>query len=164
MKAHGGRGVLMAGVPGVYAAKVVVIGAGVSGLNATAIAAGMRAVRSCCVAHQPEVCQLNYREETQNSLIWAAVVMNVPDVIAAPNAAFRTGSLTLGSSDLQAELPPAPELPDWLQGRYSGHSADRLEDRLYRQRTIRPFPCPLVVVWADSEPLIFLMPTRPTPG
>ena len=72
MKAHGGRGVLMAGVPGVYAAKVVVIGAGVSGLNATAIAAGMRAVRSCCVAYQPEVCQLNYREETQNSLIWAA--------------------------------------------------------------------------------------------
>jgi alanine dehydrogenase len=43
MKAHGGRGVLMGGVPGVYAAKVVVIGAGVSGLNAAAIAAGMQA-------------------------------------------------------------------------------------------------------------------------
>ena len=43
MKAQGGRGVLMGGVPGVYAAKVVVIGAGVSGLNAAAIAAGMQA-------------------------------------------------------------------------------------------------------------------------
>jgi alanine dehydrogenase len=43
MKAEGGRGVLMGGVPGVYAAKVVVIGAGVSGLNAAAIAAGMQA-------------------------------------------------------------------------------------------------------------------------
>jgi alanine dehydrogenase len=43
MKAHGGRGVLLGGVPGVYAAKVVVIGAGVSGLNAATIAAGMQA-------------------------------------------------------------------------------------------------------------------------
>ena len=43
MKAAGGRGVLMGGVPGVYAAKVVVIGAGVSGLNAATIAAGMQA-------------------------------------------------------------------------------------------------------------------------
>jgi alanine dehydrogenase len=43
MKAQGGRGVLMGGVPGVYGAKVVVIGAGVSGLNAAAIAAGMQA-------------------------------------------------------------------------------------------------------------------------
>src|SRR5256884_82381 len=43
MKAEGGRGVLMGGVPGVHAAKVVVIGAGVSGLNAAAIAAGMQA-------------------------------------------------------------------------------------------------------------------------
>ena len=37
----GGRGVLMGGVSGVYAAKVVVLGAGVSGMNAAAIALGM---------------------------------------------------------------------------------------------------------------------------
>jgi alanine dehydrogenase len=42
-RASGGRGVLMGGVSGVYAAKVVVIGAGVSGLNAAAIALGMQA-------------------------------------------------------------------------------------------------------------------------
>ena len=42
-RAAGGRGVLMGGVSGVYAAKVVVIGAGVSGLNAAAIALGMQA-------------------------------------------------------------------------------------------------------------------------
>jgi alanine dehydrogenase len=42
-RANGGRGVLMGGVSGVYAAKVVVIGAGVSGLNAAAIALGMQA-------------------------------------------------------------------------------------------------------------------------
>jgi alanine dehydrogenase len=39
----GGRGVLMGGVSGVYAAKVVVLGAGVSGMNAAAIALGMEA-------------------------------------------------------------------------------------------------------------------------
>ena len=43
MRQGGGRGVLMGGVPGVYAAKVVVIGAGVSGANAAAIALGMQA-------------------------------------------------------------------------------------------------------------------------
>ena len=39
----GGRGVLMGGVSGVHSAKVVVLGAGVSGLNAAAIASGMQA-------------------------------------------------------------------------------------------------------------------------
>ncbi|HYP43646.1 MAG TPA: alanine dehydrogenase, partial [Propionibacteriaceae bacterium] len=43
MAQGGGRGVLMGGVSGVYAAKVVVIGAGVSGMNAAAIALGMQA-------------------------------------------------------------------------------------------------------------------------
>jgi alanine dehydrogenase len=43
MRSGGGRGVLMGGVPGVYQAKVVVIGAGVSGMNAAAIALGMQA-------------------------------------------------------------------------------------------------------------------------
>jgi len=43
MRQGGGRGVLMGGVSGVYAAKVVVIGAGVSGTNAAAIALGMQA-------------------------------------------------------------------------------------------------------------------------
>ena len=43
LRAQGGRGILMGGVSGVYAAKVVVIGAGVSGMNAAAIALGMQA-------------------------------------------------------------------------------------------------------------------------
>jgi alanine dehydrogenase len=43
MRQGGGRGTLMGGVSGVYAVKVVVIGAGVSGMNAAAIALGMQA-------------------------------------------------------------------------------------------------------------------------
>ncbi|WP_328991977.1 alanine dehydrogenase [Kribbella sp. NBC_01245] len=43
MRTGGGRGILMGGVSGVHAARVVVIGAGVSGMNAAAIALGMQA-------------------------------------------------------------------------------------------------------------------------
>lgn len=42
-KPHGGRGVLLGGVPGVMPADVVIIGGGVVGLNATKIAFGMGA-------------------------------------------------------------------------------------------------------------------------
>ncbi|MFI0796583.1 alanine dehydrogenase [Micromonospora rubida] len=43
LRQGGGRGILMGGVSGVYAAKTVVIGAGVSGMNAAAIALGLQA-------------------------------------------------------------------------------------------------------------------------
>ncbi|GAB2982547.1 alanine dehydrogenase [Saccharothrix stipae] len=43
MKPSGGRGVLPGGVPGVHPARVVIIGGGVAGLNAAAIAVGMGA-------------------------------------------------------------------------------------------------------------------------
>jgi alanine dehydrogenase len=43
MKSKGGRGVLLAGVPGVAPAEVVVIGGGVAGINAARIALGMGA-------------------------------------------------------------------------------------------------------------------------
>jgi alanine dehydrogenase len=42
-KPHGGRGVLLGGVPGVAPGRVVVIGGGVAGLNAAVIALGMGA-------------------------------------------------------------------------------------------------------------------------
>jgi len=43
MRSHGGRGVLMGGVPGVAPAEVVVIGGGTAGNNAARVAAGMGA-------------------------------------------------------------------------------------------------------------------------
>jgi len=42
-KVHGGRGVLLGGVPGVAPAEVVILGGGVVGINAAKIAAGMGA-------------------------------------------------------------------------------------------------------------------------
>jgi alanine dehydrogenase len=43
MRSHGGRGVLMGGVPGVAPAEVVVIGGGMAGYNAARVAKGMGA-------------------------------------------------------------------------------------------------------------------------
>src|ERR1700756_2550959 len=43
MRTHGGRGVLMGGVPGVAPAEVVVVGGGVAGYNAARVAKGMGA-------------------------------------------------------------------------------------------------------------------------
>ncbi|MDT5144041.1 MAG: alanine dehydrogenase, partial [Mycobacterium sp.] len=43
MRTHGGRGVLMGGVPGVEPARVVVIGGGTAGYNAARVADGMGA-------------------------------------------------------------------------------------------------------------------------
>ncbi len=42
-KAHGGRGILLGGVPGVPPAKVVILGGGVVGLNSAIIALGLQA-------------------------------------------------------------------------------------------------------------------------
>src|SRR5690554_4504867 len=42
-KAHGGRGMLLGGVPGVHPARVVVLGGGVVGFNAAQMAVGMHA-------------------------------------------------------------------------------------------------------------------------
>ena len=42
-KSHGGAGVLLSGVPGVSAARVVILGGGVVGANAARIAVGCRA-------------------------------------------------------------------------------------------------------------------------
>ena len=42
-RARGGRGILLGGVPGVKSAKVVIIGAGTSGVNSAIIATGMQA-------------------------------------------------------------------------------------------------------------------------
>jgi alanine dehydrogenase len=42
-KAHGGRGILLGGVSGVYPARVVVLGAGMAGANAAWLAQGMEA-------------------------------------------------------------------------------------------------------------------------
>lgn len=58
-KIHGGRGVLLSGVPGVAPAKVVIIGGGVVGTNSAYVAAGMGANVTVIDKSLPRLAQLD---------------------------------------------------------------------------------------------------------
>jgi alanine dehydrogenase len=58
-KIHGGRGVLLAGVPGVACGKVAIIGGGVVGANAAAIALGMGAEVTILDKSLPRLAELD---------------------------------------------------------------------------------------------------------
>jgi alanine dehydrogenase len=113
----GGRGVLMGGVSGVYAAKVVVLGAGVSGMNAAAIALGMQAevllvdknvgrLRSADAIYQGH-CQTvaSNAYEVQRAVIDADLVIGA---VLVPGAKAPT----LVSNELVAQMKPGSVLVD----------------------------------------------------
>jgi alanine dehydrogenase len=117
LRAEGGRGVLMGGVSGVYPAKVVVIGAGVSGRNAAVIATGMQAevllldrnierLREVDRVHQGRV-----RTVASNSFEIERAVLEADLVIGAvlvPGAKAPT----LVSNDLVSRMKPGSVLVD----------------------------------------------------
>jgi alanine dehydrogenase len=113
----GGRGVLMGGVSGVYAAKVVVLGAGVSGMNAAAIALGMQAevllvdkniarLRQADAIHQGH-CQTvaSNAYEIERAVIDADLVIGA---VLVPGAKAPE----LVSNDLVARMKPGSVLVD----------------------------------------------------
>jgi alanine dehydrogenase len=61
---HGGKGILLSGVPGVRPARVAILGAGVSGLNAAHLAVGMGAQVTILDINQK---RLNYLEDIFHS-------------------------------------------------------------------------------------------------
>jgi alanine dehydrogenase len=98
MRSQGGRGVLMGGVSGVRAAHVVVIGAGVSGMNAAAIALGMQA----------EVLLLdrNIDKLRQADMIYQGHCQTVASNTLEINRAVREADLVIG-----AVLVPGAKAP-----------------------------------------------------
>ncbi len=62
-KSHGGRGVLLGGVPGVVPAKVAIIGGGVVGFNAAQVAVGMGADVTILDRHAPTLEKLGIHFE-----------------------------------------------------------------------------------------------------
>ncbi|MFD9670148.1 alanine dehydrogenase [Rhodococcus sp. NPDC059968] len=117
MRHGGGRGVLMGGVPGVRPAKVVVIGAGVSGKNAIAIAYGMQAdvtVLDLSIARLREIDALysgQVKTITSNSLELEQAVQGADLVIGAvlvPGAKAPT----LVSNTLVSRMKPGSVLVD----------------------------------------------------
>ncbi|MFD9665315.1 alanine dehydrogenase [Rhodococcus sp. NPDC059968] len=117
MRQGGGRGVLMGGVPGVRPAKVVVIGAGVSGRNAIAVAYGMQAdvtVLDLSIARLREI-DAQYSGQvktiTSNSLELEQAVQGADLVIGAvlvPGAKAPT----LVSNTLVSRMKPGSVLVD----------------------------------------------------
>ncbi len=114
---HGGRGVLLGGVSGVYAGKVVVLGAGVSGLNAAAIALGMQAevlLLDKNVAKLREVDRIyqgHMQTVTSNAFEVERAVLDADLVIGAvlvPGAKAPT----LVTDDLVAAMKPGSVLVD----------------------------------------------------
>jgi alanine dehydrogenase len=113
----GGRGVLMGGVSGVHAAKTVVLGAGVSGFNAAAIALGMQSqvvLLDKNVARLREVDRIyqgHMKTVTSNSYEIERAVLDADLVIGAvlvPGAKAPT----LVSDELVAAMKPGAVLVD----------------------------------------------------
>ncbi|MBV8061627.1 MAG: alanine dehydrogenase, partial [Alphaproteobacteria bacterium] len=82
-KAHGGRGVLLSGVPGVAPAKVVVIGGGVVGSNAAAVAVGMGADVTVLDKSLPRLAQLDSIYQGRLHTIYATAGAIEEQVLAA---------------------------------------------------------------------------------
>ena len=117
MRAHGGRGVLMGGVSGVYAAKVVVLGAGVSGMNAAAIALGMQAEVLLLDLNIPRLRQVDaiYQGHMQTVASNAYEIERaVADADMVIGAVLVPGAKapTLVSNDLVSRMKPGSVLVD----------------------------------------------------
>lgn len=117
MRSGGGRGVLMGGVPGARPAKVVVLGGGVSGSNAIAVAVGMHADVTVLDLNIARLRALDeqYRGQVRtiisNTFEVESLVREADLVIGAvlvPGAKAPT----LVSNDLVAQMKPGSVLVD----------------------------------------------------
>ncbi len=70
-KAHGGRGVLLGGVPGVTPGKVVIVGGGVVGFNAAQMAVGLHSQVSILDRSPPQLERLSNHFEASASVIYS---------------------------------------------------------------------------------------------
>ncbi|MBO0734976.1 MAG: alanine dehydrogenase [Alphaproteobacteria bacterium] len=82
-KAQGGIGVLLGGVPGVPAAKVVILGGGVSGTNAARMAMGMEAQVTVVDRSLPRLYELDLRFGARLHTLFSTMENIEHEVIAA---------------------------------------------------------------------------------
>ncbi|MEV6427689.1 alanine dehydrogenase [Nocardia sp. NPDC051463] len=117
MRSGGGRGVLMGGVPGTRPAKVVVLGAGVSGSNAIAVAVGMHAdvtVLDLNIARLREV-DAQYRGQVRTIISNSFEVENLvreADMVIGAVLVPGAKAPTLVSNELVAQMKPGSVLVD----------------------------------------------------
>jgi alanine dehydrogenase len=82
-KEQGGKGVLLGGVPGVRAAKVVVIGGGVSGTNAARMAMGLEAYVTVIDKSLPRLYELDMQFGSQLHTLYSTVENIEKEVVEA---------------------------------------------------------------------------------
>ena len=82
-KEQGGMGILLGGVPGVPAAKVVILGGGVSGTNAARVAMGMEAYVTVIDRSLPRLYQLDMQFGSQLHTLFSTVETIEREVVAA---------------------------------------------------------------------------------
>ncbi len=117
MRAQGGRGILMGGVSGVYAAKVVVIGAGVAGMNAAAIAIGMQAEvllldRNVARLRQADAIYQGHCQTIASNVYEVERACGDADMVIGAVLVPGAKAPTLVSNDLVSRMKPGSVLVD----------------------------------------------------
>jgi alanine dehydrogenase len=117
MRSNGGRGVLPGGVPGVAPAKIVVIGGGVSGLNAAQIAVGLGADVTILDVNIDRLRQIDAIYQGRLKTIVSTAYAIEQEVLAADlvvGAVLIPGAKapTLVSNDLVSRMKPGSVLVD----------------------------------------------------
>jgi alanine dehydrogenase len=117
MRTHGGRGVLMGGVPGVEPATVVVIGAGTAGYNAARVATGMGAAVTVLDVNLNKLREVDHafggRVQTRYSTaLEVAEAVKQADLVIGAVLLPGGKAPTLVSNSLVAHMKPGAVLVD----------------------------------------------------
>ena len=88
-KANGGRGILLGGVPGVEPGKVIILGGGVAGTNAAAMAIGLQA--------EVTIVDRSIKRLRELSAQFGAAVKTVYSTTAAIEALLSTADVVIGA-------------------------------------------------------------------
>src|ERR1700758_5522103 len=82
-KEQGGAGILLGGVPGVAAAKVVILGGGVAGTNAARMAMGMEASVTVIDKSLPRLYEIDLQFGSQLHTLFSTVETIEREVVSA---------------------------------------------------------------------------------
>jgi alanine dehydrogenase len=116
-KEQGGAGILLGGVPGVAAAKVVIIGGGIAGTNAARVAMGMEAHVTVIDKSLPRLYELDLQFGSQLHTLFSTIEAIEREVVAADlviGAVLVPGAATprLVTRDMVRRMRPGSVIVD----------------------------------------------------